>query len=167
MWQGEVIGVFIAARAGEPMRGVESATAVAGRGLKDDRYSSNIGTFCKDDRSPPPSQQLTLIEMEAIEAIQREKGISIEPGAARRNIVTRGAPLNHLVGREFYVGDVHLRGLELCEPCGHLEKLTKPGVRDALRHRGGLRAEVIQGGAIDVGDPVSEHRLARSDACAS
>jgi MOSC domain-containing protein YiiM len=63
-------------------------------------------------------------------------------------------PLNHLVGREFTVGDVRLRGIRLCEPCAHMESLSKPGARKALRHRGGLRAEILESGTIRAGDAV-------------
>ncbi len=66
----------------------------------------------------------------------------------------RGVPLNHLVGREFQIGPVRLRGIKLCEPCGHLEKMTVPGIEKALLHRGGLRAEILTSGTLRPGDPV-------------
>ena len=84
-----------------------------------------------------------------------EYEITLEPAQARRNLVTRGVPLNHLIGREFAVGDVVLRGLRLCEPCGHLEKLTIKGIEKSLRHRGGLRAQVVQGGVLRSGDTIT------------
>ena len=90
----------------------------------------------------------------------RTLGISLsrlEPGEARRNLVTRGVPLNHLVGREFRIGDVLLRGLRLCEPCEHLEALTVQGIKNALCHRGGLRAQIIQGGIMRTGDSIGPH----------
>ena len=73
----------------------------------------------------------------------------------RRNVVTRGIALNHLVGKRFRVGEVLLQGIRLCEPCDHLESLTRPGVRQALLHRGGLRAQILEGGVIRVGDPIA------------
>jgi len=76
------------------------------------------------------------------------------PAASRRNITTRGVPLNHLVGRRFRVGDVVLEGRRLCEPCEHLQSLTKPGVLKALVHRGGLRADIVVGGTIRLSDPI-------------
>ena len=75
-------------------------------------------------------------------------------GQARRNIVTENVALNHLVDREFKIGDVVLRGSRLCDPCAHLEKLTCKGVMRGLVHRGGLRAEIISGGTIRAGDPL-------------
>ena len=84
----------------------------------------------------------------------RDNEMQIAPGDARRNVVTRGVALNHLVGREFRVGGVRLRGVRLCEPCSHLEGLTRPGVLDGLVHRGGLRAQILTEGEIRVGDPI-------------
>jgi MOSC domain-containing protein YiiM len=99
-----------------------------------------------------------LIEIESIEALVREKNVEITPSAARRNLVTRGVPLNHLVGCEFHVGIVRLRGTRLCEPCQYLEGLTTKGVLAGLIHRGGLRADIISGGTIRVGDLVTQSK---------
>jgi MOSC domain-containing protein YiiM len=131
----------------------ESVQAVAGRGLQDDRYFGGSGYWSKH---PGVGREVTLIEMEAIEALEHEKKIAIAPGAARRNLVTRGVPLNHLVGREFQIGEVRLRGIRLCEPCDYLEGLTTKGVLAGLLHRGGLRAEIVSGGTIRVGDTIAE-----------
>jgi MOSC domain-containing protein YiiM len=101
-----------------------------------------------------PDREVTLIEAEAIEALPRDEGVAFEASESRRNLVTRGVALNHLVGREFRVGSVPLRGIRLCEPCVHLESLTRPGVKAGLTHRGGLRAQLLGDGEIRVGDPV-------------
>jgi MOSC domain-containing protein YiiM len=100
--------------------------------------------------------KVTLIELKSIELLKREKSIAIEPEASRRNVVTRSVPLNHLVGREFQVGAVLLRGMRLCEPCAYLEGLTQQGVLAGLIHRGGLRAEIVTGGTIRVEDAFTE-----------
>jgi MOSC domain-containing protein YiiM len=92
--------------------------------------------------------------VEAIEAIQREYGVELDAGAARRNLVTRGVALNHLVEKEFTIGDVRIRGIRLCEPCDHLERLTGKPLIKALRHRGGLRAQILTPGTIHAGDEV-------------
>lgn len=96
-----------------------------------------------------------MIEIEAIEALGRDYGIEIDAAQARRNIVTRGVGLNHFIDREFAVGEAVLRGTRLCEPCAHLEKLTIKGVMRGLIHRGGLRADVVRGGIIRIGDVIS------------
>jgi MOSC domain-containing protein YiiM len=99
---------------------------------------------------------VTFIEAEAIEALVGEQNLHLAAGESRRNIVTRGVPLNHLVGREFQIGEARFRGSELCEPCDHLAKLSgKPGILPGLVHRGGIRAEILQSGLLRVGDVLS------------
>src|SRR5262249_11410103 len=144
MFHGYLAAIYLTARKATPLERVDQAEVVAGRGLAGDRYYLKEGTFSK----PDADREVTLIESEALEALARDCHVTLEPGQARRNLVTRGVPLNHLVGREFLVGDVLLRGIRLCEPCGHLEKLTAKGVEDGLRHRGGLRAEIVRGGVV-------------------
>ena len=134
------------------MQQIPEVKAIAGRGLEGDRYFFGTGSFSK---SPGTGREVTLIEIEAIDA-PREKKILLEAGDARRNLVTRSVPLNHLVGRTFQVGEVCLRGIRLCEPCAHLEGLTREGVLSELVHRGGLRAEIVSGGIIRTGDSITE-----------
>jgi MOSC domain-containing protein YiiM len=100
----------------------------------------------------------TTIKREWLKKIANRLSNLDSPGAARRNLVTRGVPLNHLVGREFQVGGVRLRGTRLCEPCQYLEGLTTKGVLAGLIHRGGLRADIVSGGTIRVGDLVTESK---------
>lgn len=130
------------------------AHAVPGQGLAGDRYYTRTGTWCyREDYY----SQVTLIEIEAIDALRREQGIDIEPGDSRRNLVTRGVALNSLVGCEFRVGGVLLKGERLCEPCSYLEKKTgQTGLREGMAHRGGLRAYVLTEGDIRVGDSIEE-----------
>jgi MOSC domain-containing protein YiiM len=151
MFQGQLLGIYIGATKCAELCAVEQAEAVAGRGLVGDRYFLHDGTFSK---KAGPDREVTLIEMEALEALQRECDIALSPAQSRRNLVTRAVPLNHLVGREFTVGDVVLHGLRLCEPCGHLQGLTVKGVLDGLRHRGGLRAQIMRGGVLRPGDHI-------------
>ena len=73
---------------------------------------------------------------------------------SRRQVVVRGVRLNDLVGKRFKVGAVVCLGVELCEPCLHLQSLTRPGIIDDLVHRGGLNADILVGGPISVGDPI-------------
>jgi MOSC domain-containing protein YiiM len=134
------------------MRSVRRVRAVPGKGLEGDRYFRAEGTY--SDR-PGPAREITLIESEAIDAMARDNKVAIRAGDARRNVVTRGVPLNHLVGREFSVGRVRLRGIRLCEPCSHLEGLTRRGVLAGLIHRGGLRAQILNAGEIRVGDRIA------------
>jgi MOSC domain-containing protein YiiM len=151
MAQGIVMSLHVAPTGAAPIKSVREVRAVSSQGLEGDRYFHKLGTYSND---PGSGRDVTLIEMEAIEALQRDYQITLEPGMARRNIVARGVYLNHLVGREFKIGDVVLRGMRLCEPCAHMEKLTVKGAMRGLIHRGGLRAEIVKGGAIRVGDKI-------------
>jgi MOSC domain-containing protein YiiM len=153
MFSGEVVSIYVASEAATTPIESREIKVVEGRGLEGDRYFYGRGHWSKN---PDVTREVTLIEIESIEALEREKTIVIDPGAARRNVVTRGVPLNHCVGREFQVGGVRLRGTRLCEPCAYLEGLTQPGVLAGLIHRGGLRAEIVTGGTIRVGDAITE-----------
>jgi MOSC domain-containing protein YiiM len=151
MMEGKVEGLFVAPVAAAPIESVERVTAVEGRGLEGDRYFKRIGTYSD---TPGTGRHVTLIEREAIEALALEDDVVIEPSQARRNVLTSGVSLNHLVGQEFAVGEVVLRGMRLCEPCAHMERLSKRGALKGLIHRGGLRAEIVSGGVIRLGDGI-------------
>jgi len=152
MFKGTVVSINITAEAAASIQSVNEVRAVPGRGLEGDRYFNHNGTFSK----PQPDRELTLIEVEAIEAMKRELNVDYGPSDSRRNVVTRGVPLNHLVGREFWIGEVKARGLRLCEPCSHLQKLSHKKVLPGLVHRGGLRAQILSEGMIRVGELVKE-----------
>jgi len=161
VWSGTVVAINVAAGAGKPMESRPEVRAVPGRGLEGDRYFLGSGYY-----SAKPShggREVTLIEMETLEALltgvlnaEGARGdVTLTAAESRRNIATRGVPLNHLVGREFTVGAVRMRGTRLCEPCKYLEGLTRPGVMGGLVHRGGLRATILSAGIIRVGDDIS------------
>jgi MOSC domain-containing protein YiiM len=152
MWQGSVVSIHIAPEAGLPMETVPEARAIAGRGLEGDRYTLGIGYY--SNTPGPGGRELTLIETETLEALPA-LGVKLSAAETRRNIATSGVALNHLVGREFWVGAVRLRGTRLCEPCKYLEGLTQAGAMLALLHRGGLRAQILNDGVIRVGDTIT------------
>lgn len=149
-FRGFVASIHVAREHGDLPRRVERAEAVVDRGLVGDRQFGRVRRGV-----PQTHRALTLIEAEALEALARDAGIELEDGAHRRNVVTRGVPLNHLVGRRFRVGEVLCEGTELCESCHHLQKMTQPGVLKGLLHRGGLCARILEGGQIRPGDPVT------------
>ncbi len=126
---------------------VESVEVLPGQGPRGDRYFM-------EEPAERQGKDLTLIAAEALEALREEKGIELSAAESRRNVLTRGIGLNDLVGRRFRVGEVECLGRLLNEPCTHLESLTEPGVLRGLVHRGGLRADVLRGGTIKVGDEV-------------
>ncbi len=149
---GVVVAIHVGAERMEPMMPVPAVKAISGVGLEGDRYAREAGTFSQK----LPNNQVTLIEQEALDAAARDYKLDLSAAESRRNVLTMGIALNHLVGREFRIGEVRLRGLKLCEPCGHLKKLTGKEVIRALKHRGGLRAEILQSGPICVGDEIRE-----------
>ncbi|MCU1296430.1 MAG: hypothetical protein JWO91_708 [Acidobacteriaceae bacterium] len=152
MWSGNVESIHIAPTAKAPMRAIDQVQALPGIGLEGDRYAKQQGTFFK----PLPDFELTLIEAEALEALNREYDVALSPSESRRNVITRGVALNHLVGKEFKIGEVKIRGIRLCEPCSHLEALTGRPLIKGLRHRGGLRAQILTEGAIRIGQTIRE-----------
>jgi MOSC domain-containing protein YiiM len=148
---GTIEFIYVAPTATAPTVSVNEALAIPGVGLEGDRYALGKGTFSK----PEPDFELTLIEAEAIEALKRDYNVELAPGEARRNLVTRGIALNHLVGRDFQIGEVRAHGIRLCEPCDHLQRLSGRQLIKGLRHRGGLRAQILTPGSIRVGDSLS------------
>lgn len=145
--------IFIGPASGQPQVECESIVVVAGSGIEGDRY------FGRHDE---PGQNISLIEAEEIEAFMREQRRSNDVSGSRRNLVTRGVRLNELVGREFFIGTVKLRGVELCEPCLGLgsalasPELPAPAVVARLLHRAGLRADVLTSGVIERGASVTQ-----------
>src|SRR5438105_15818382 len=113
MFRGQLVAIYLGAKKRADLDRVDAVQAIPGSGLAGDRYCRQQGTFSK---TGSPDREMTLIEIEALEGLAQEAQITLEPGQARRNLVTRGVPLNHLVGKEFRVGDVVLRGIRLCEP---------------------------------------------------
>jgi MOSC domain-containing protein YiiM len=124
----------------EALAPVDSVRAVAGQGLEGDR---------KAQSGERPGGALTLIEAEVLD------DVGLTGPESRRQVVVRGVRLNELVGKRFRVGEVECLGVELCEPCLHLQSLTRPGIIEELAHRGGLNADIVIGGTIAVGDPVT------------
>ncbi len=146
---GVVVDIFVATAAGADLRSVREARALVGKGLEGDRYALGVGSF---SRWPGSGRALTLIESEVIEDVAATQGLDLRDGRSRRNLVTAGVRVNELVGRRFRIGTALLRGERLAQPCGYLERRIGAGLKEVLRGRGGLRAEVLEEGVIRVGD---------------
>jgi MOSC domain-containing protein YiiM len=119
---------------------VDSVRVVAGKGLEGDRHFHEHGAA--------PGQALTLVEAEIVESV------GLQPGETRRQLTVRGVRLNDLVGKRFRVGEIECLGVELCEPCSHLESMTRPGIIKDLAHRAGINADVLTDGVVRVGDEI-------------
>ena len=150
---GRVVGLYIAANAGGNMQAVLEVKAIQHQGLEGDRYAGERGAFSKSGRKV--KRQVTLIEIEAIERVAKNSSNPFEAKDTRRNIVVSNFPLNRLVGKQFTVGDVYMRGVELCDPCDRPDALSgKKGFAELFKNCGGLRAEILSTEIIKIGDMV-------------
>ena len=149
-WQGNVKEIYITPASAQAMVAVSKVRAFADRGLEGDRfYRESWSAVKRSDKA------VSLIEDEVLALAGREIAVEAIGILTRRNIVTRGVPLIDLLGREFTIGNVRLRGIRLFEPCGHLVAVTKiPAIFKALEHRSGLKAAVLSDGEIQIGDSV-------------
>jgi MOSC domain-containing protein YiiM len=145
MDSGRVEAIQLHRTRNEPMSVVEQASAQAGMGLVGDQRVYGLRA---------PGTQITFVAAEDVEAMVAETAIPLEPLETRRNVVTRGVSLEALLGRRFRIGEAVCVGIKPCTPCTHLESVTRPGVRDGLAGRGGLRADIEVGGTIRVGDRI-------------
>ncbi len=145
--EGRVEGIFVTDTRGVLPEPVERIRVFAGGGLVGNRYFFGNG-------DAPPGRAVTLIAAEALEAFTQETGIELSAAESRRNVLTRGIDVNALVGKRFRVGAVECVGVELCEPCSHMQSLTRPGVLKGMVHRAGLNADIVTDGEIAVGDSV-------------
>ena len=148
---GTVLSIQIATNATQRLTNLQEVKAVAGMGLKADRYYTRTGTYSnKHDES----REATFIEAESLEALATDYHVQFTGPESRRNITTQGVALNHLVGKEFSIGEAVFRGIRLCEPCIHMEEVSGKQARKGLIHRGGLRAQIVKSGSICVGDEI-------------
>jgi len=151
-WQGTVLHLHIAPRGSAAMEPRSEARLIAGTGIEHDRYATGQGTYSERHHI---DRQITLIEVETLEALARDRGIDLAPHEHRRNLTTRGVPLNHLVGHYLRVGPCVLYGGRLNVPCMHLEHLVGKRVFKPLLNRSGLNCRIVVGGAVRTGDAVS------------
>lgn len=154
MWQGKLLHIHTCAQGGDDMVAHQSARLHAGVGIEGDRYATGRGKYSDF----PDIREVTLIEIETLEALVRDHDLTLSVDEHRRNLTTRDVPLNHLVGRDFWVGDVQLRGGRLNTPCRYLDLLLGRAACDLLEHRSGLNCSILTGGTIDVGAPIRLER---------
>lgn len=134
------------------MKAFDEIMLIAGEGIEGDRYRSGAGFY--SDR-PEEGRQVTLFEVETLEALERDHRIVLKPADHRRNVTTRGVPLNHLVGQRFRIGGAVLEATRLSTPCRHIEQITGQEVFTPMLHRSGLHARILVGGPVRVGDTVA------------
>ena len=126
-----------------PMRLVEAAQLVAGRGIEGDRYRTT-----RDG-----ARQVTLISAEHLDAIACYLGLEVlDPAILRRNLLVRGVNLLALKGRRFAVGAALLEYSGEAHPCSRMEAALGPGGYNAMRGHGGITARIVTGGMVRLGD---------------
>lgn len=150
-WQGELLHIHVASRASAAMQALSEARLVVGVGVEGDRYATRLGTYSNKHHI---DRQVTLIEVETLEALARDRNIELGAHEHRRNLTTRGVPLNHLVGQYFRIGDCVLYGGRLNVPCLYLENLVAKKVFKPLLNRSGLNCRIVVGGIIRIGHPI-------------
>jgi MOSC domain-containing protein YiiM len=151
---GQVEAICIASCGSADMQALDAVEAIAGSGLRGDRYAAGTG-FYSQRPTDPGAREVTLIEAEVLDDLLRDHGIELSVDEHRRNLTVRGVRLEELRGQRFTVGEVVLEGVRDCPPCEHLEQLTRKQVLRPLIERGGLRARVLVGGTIHVGDTLA------------
>lgn len=165
MNKGEILAINISSKMGASMDAQESVVLVEDKGILGDRYENGTGAYSKAPRKnvPPEFNQdrdiirdVSLIAAEAIDAANQEFGTNFDFADTRRNILVQGIEdLRDLIGVVFTIGGAAMLGIEACDPCDRPSKLSrKPGFNQAFQKRGGLRARVISGGEVKVGDHI-------------
>lgn len=150
MWKGELLHIHTSPAAGLNMESHKSVSLISGSGLEGDRHQRGTGKYSEIE----DIREVTLIEIETLEALKRDYNIIVEPTEHRRNLTTRDVPLNHLVGKRFRVGEVLLLGGRLNTPCRYLNLVTKKNICDLLEHRSGLNCSIVESGTVIVGDKI-------------
>lgn len=152
-WTGVIRHLHITPRAFLPMKSFPELTLVAGKGIEGDRYMIGRETGFYSDK-PEEGRQVTLFEIETLDALARDAKITLHPQEHRRNVTVQGVPLNHLVGRQFWLGETLLEATRLSVPCRHIEEILGKAVFDPLINRSGLNCKIVKGGVVRVGDTV-------------
>jgi hypothetical protein len=152
-WLGFVSHLHTAPRSFLPMQARDAIELVAGEGIAGDRYRIGVEQGFYSDK-PEEGRQVTLFEEEVLDAIRRDYRMELSPEEHRRNITTKGVPLNHLVGSRFCIGGCLVEATRLSIPCRHIEEILGKAVFDPLVHRSGLNCRILKGGIVRVGDPI-------------
>jgi MOSC domain-containing protein YiiM len=127
-----------------PLVEVPQIECVAGHGIRGDRFYNYRDNY---------KGQITFFSFEVFEKLTRHLGLTDKsPGAARRNVIVSGVELHDLIGEEFSIQGVQLRGTAHCKPCYWMDQAIAPGAEEFLQGSGGLRAQILSDGVIAVGD---------------
>jgi MOSC domain-containing protein YiiM len=144
MAQGKIVTLHWVDADGAPAQAIDEIEIVANFGLKND-YRSGADS----------DREVTIVAQEMLDTVGAELGLTVAPGASRRQIVVQGLNLNDFIGKTLKIGNVELKGTELCQPCGRMEEMIGPGAQDALLDRAGLCCHAVTGGMVRIGDQIT------------
>lgn len=147
-WSGRVESLHRCAAARAPMEAMESLTLREGYGIEGDRYALGTGTYSS---KPEEGRQITLFEIETLDALLRDYGMTLTAAEHRRNVTVSGVPLNHLVGKRLRIGEAVLEATRLSVPCRYIEEITGQAIFKPLMHRSGLNCRILRSGVITGG----------------
>jgi MOSC domain-containing protein YiiM len=150
-WVGKIVALHRCAQAAAPMEEQTKLVLHAGKGVENDRYMLGTGYYSS---KPEEGRQITLFEIETLDALKRDYNLELTPAEHRRNVTVEGVPLNHLVGRRFRLGTTVLEATRLSTPCAYIETITKKRIFKPLMHRSGLNCRIVEGGIVTLGAPV-------------
>jgi len=124
---------------------VDAAMLVEAKGVRD---SANFGSY----------RQVTIIALERWLEMMSELGADVDPSARRAELMVSGLDLELSRGRLLAVGSSLLRIGGEVKPCERMDEAYR-GLRGVMQPKwgGGAWGEVLRGGHIAVGDPVSWH----------
>ncbi len=150
MNQGTLLHIHTSVRTGRPMVSHQKVTVVPGKGIAGDRYFTGSGKYSRS----PGVRDITLFEIETIDALKNESGIELLAKEHRRNLTTEGVVLSALIGQTFTIGEVRFEGVGRCNSCRYLNIMSKKQISVRLADRAGLFCRVVTGGELNVGDPI-------------
>ncbi len=104
----------------------------------------------------PGKREVTLLSLEAWNDVGRELGATLPWFFRRANFLLSGLDLGETLGRVLRIGSVRVFVHGETKPCGIMDQ-QHAGLRSALalQLRGGVYGQVLAGGTVHVGDPVS------------
>ncbi len=121
---------------------VDTIECLEGRGIVGDRYLDHKEDF---------KGQITFFDWSVYLRIRDNFNLpELDPEKFRRNVLVEGVDLNTLIGQKFTLQGVEFEGIEECRPCYWMDEAVNPGVHEALKGHGGLRAKILTSGTLSL-----------------
>ena len=132
---------------GQPMTEVREILVLAGRGPE-------------VENRKPGKREITLLSAESWAAACRDLGVELPWWYRRANLLIEGIDLSAAIGGTLSIGSIRIKVYGETKPC-HIMDQQYGGLRQALvpNCRAGVHGQVLAGGIIRVGDPVTLRQL--------